>query len=86
MNYKTASLVLDSIKSVQKNTKEFEYEFIVVDNASGECDLELIRKYCPQTVCVQAFENLGFGRANNLGLEYASGEYIFFESRYSFTE
>ena len=52
VNYKTASLVLDSIKSVQKNTKEFEYEFIVVDNASGECDLELIRKYCPQTVCV----------------------------------
>ena len=43
VNYKTASLVLDSIKSVQKNTKEFE--FIVVDNASGECDLELIRKY-----------------------------------------
>lgn len=78
VNYKTASLVLDSIKSVQKNTKEFEYEFIVVDNASGECDLELIRKYCPQTVCVQAFENLGFERANNLGLEYASGEYIFF--------
>ena len=74
VNYKTASLVLDSIKSVQKNTKEFEYEFIVVDNASGECDLELIRKYCPQTVCVQAFEKLGFGRANNLGLEDASGE------------
>lgn len=78
VNYKTASLILDSIKSVQKNTKGVEYEFVVVDNASEVYDLELIQKHCPQAICVQALENLGFGRANNLGLEHASGDYIFF--------
>ena len=42
VNYKTASLVIDSIKSVKENTT-VDYEIIeVVDNASGDF-LDLIR-------------------------------------------
>lgn len=29
-------------------------------------------------ICVQADENMGFGRANNLGMTYASGDCILF--------
>lgn len=78
VNYKTASLILDSIKSVKEKTEDVDYEIIVVDNASDDSSLELIQKQYPEVICVQAVENLGFGRANNLGMTYASGDCILF--------
>lgn len=78
VNYKTARLILDSIKSVKEKTEDVDYEIIVVDNASGDGSLELIQKQYPEVICVQADENMGFGRANNLGMTYASGDCILF--------
>lgn len=78
VNYKTASLIIDSIKSVKENTVEVNYEIIVVDNASGDGSLERIQKQYPEVICVQAVKNLGFGCANNLGMTYASGNFILF--------
>ena len=69
VNYKTASLVIDSIKSVKENTTGVDYEIIVVDNASGDYSLDLIRKQ---------YDNLGFGKANNLALDQAKGDCILF--------
>lgn len=34
----------------------FDYEIIVVDNASGDGSLELIQKQYPEVICVQADE------------------------------
>ena len=50
VNYKTASLVIDSIKSVKENTTGVDYEIIVVDNASGDYSLDLIRKQYPEVI------------------------------------
>ena len=36
VNYKTARLILDSIKSDEEKTEDVDYEIIVVDNASGD--------------------------------------------------
>ena len=62
VNYKTASLVLDSIKSVQKNTKEFEYEFIVVDNGSIQNEALLLQKKYPEVHVIRSEQNRFFGR------------------------
>lgn len=78
VNYKTASLVIDSIKSVKENTTGVDYEIIVVDNASGDYSLDLIRKQYPEVICIQADDNLGFGKANNLALDQAKGDCILF--------
>ena len=56
VNYKTARLILDSIKSVKEKTEDVDYEIIVVDNASGDGSLELIQKQYPEVICVQADE------------------------------
>lgn len=78
VNYKTAGLILDSIRSVKEKTQGLAYEIIVVDNSSGDHSLELIKATFPEVICIQSAENLGFGRANNLGIEKAQGECILF--------
>ncbi len=47
------------------------YDVIVVDNASSDETCAIIREEYPQVHLVESNENLGFGRANNIGLRYA---------------
>lgn len=44
---------------------------IVVDNASNDGTVEYIREHFPEIHLVESKENLGFGRANNIGMRYA---------------
>lgn len=56
--------------------KFIEGEIIVVDNASPEKPIEKIRSKFPTVHFVESKVNLGFGKANNLGVERAKGEYV----------
>lgn len=78
VNYKTCSLVEACIESILKNTFGIEYEIIVIDNASKDGSIEYLRPKFPDIIFIQSESNLGFGGANNLGLEIAKGEYYFF--------
>lgn len=44
---------------------------IVVDNASNDGTVEYIREHFPEIHLIESKENLGFGRANNIGMRYA---------------
>lgn len=44
---------------------------IVVDNTPGEKDANYIRERYPEIHLIKTEENLGFGKANNLGMRYA---------------
>ena len=44
---------------------------IVVDNASNDGTVEYITKNYPEIIVLENKENLGFGRANNMGMRYA---------------
>lgn len=78
VNYKTAGLILDSIRSVREKTKGITCEIIVVDNASGDNSESLICSAFPEVIYIRSEKNLGFGRANNLGIEQAKGTCFFF--------
>lgn len=78
VNYKTSSLIIDSILTVKQKTKEVDYEIIVVDNNSGDQSQSQIQRAYPEVIWIQSSDNIGFGRANNLGLEVAKGQCVLF--------
>jgi GT2 family glycosyltransferase len=71
-------LILNSIRSVKKLTESISYEIIVVDNNSEDDSEATIKSVCPEVIYVQSSENMGFGKANNLGINIASGKCILF--------
>jgi GT2 family glycosyltransferase len=78
VNYNTADLLEDCLESLFRLTKGVSYEAIVVDNASSDGSAARVRGRFPQVRLIESGENLGFGRANNLGAAAARGEYLFF--------
>ena len=77
VNYNTLDITKKCIDSLFEKTKDISFEGIVVDNASKdgsyECffyDDRIIYKYLP--------ENLGFGRANNIGINLSKGRNVLF--------
>lgn len=79
VNYNTVYLLLDAIESILKNTKGINYEIIVVDNNSKDGVAEVLTNRFDKKIKFIALpENIGFGRANNKGLEFAKGRNILF--------
>jgi GT2 family glycosyltransferase len=66
VNYNTKDITENCIVSIISQTKDVEYEIILVDNASADGSKEYFEKR--NGICyIYSNENLGFGRANNLG-------------------
>jgi hypothetical protein len=78
VNYNTKKLISNCIKSIYDQVKDVLYEIIVVDNASTDDSIKTIKKTFPDILVIDSNENIGFGRANNLGTKYAKGEFLFF--------
>lgn len=76
VNYNTKDLTLNCIDSIYKYTSDVSFEIILVDNNSTDGSKELFSND-RRVVWVESNENLGFGKANNLGFKYAKGDYIF---------
>ncbi len=78
INYNTLELTKNTINSVIEKTQGIKYEIILVDNASADGSIEYFEeKYRNKIIFLKNRENLGFGRANNKGIEIAKGKYVF---------
>ena len=64
---------LDSIAAAAPNTT---HEVIVVDNASADGTAALVRSRWPAVRVLDAGANLGFARANNLGIRATGSELV----------
>lgn len=76
VSYNARFYLEQCLYSVEAALKNIEGEIIVVDNASPEKPIDFVKPKFPNVHFVESPENLGFGKANNLGVELAKGEYV----------
>lgn len=76
INYRTAELVAACVKSIIKFTRDVSYEIIVVDNHSEDDCKDVLSEISKNIIFIELEDNLGFGVANNKGVEVSSGRNI----------
>lgn len=74
VSYNVKDLLKACVDSIFKLTRGVEYEIIVVDNASTDGSVEMLKKLKGIKLLL-AKENLGFTKGNNLGIKEAKGKY-----------
>lgn len=71
VNYNSFQDTYDCIESIKKTQGELPY-LVVVDNASKNPDLlDGLKDTYPELHLIKNLENVGFGRANNQGIQWA---------------
>ncbi len=76
LNYNTVNLLRLCLRNLLNLPLDFPYEIIVVDNASKDGSLKMMREKFPQIKVITSSKNIGHARGNNLGLKVAQGKYI----------
>ncbi|MDD2792814.1 MAG: glycosyltransferase family 2 protein [Sediminibacterium sp.] len=78
VNFNHSYLTDDLLLSIQQKNSYPAIEIIVVDNASSENPVPGWEKKYPDVRFIRSEQNLGFAGGNNLGVEAATGDYLFF--------
>ncbi len=76
VNYKVPDFIHQCLLSLEKASAMYETEFFVVDNASNDESVEVIKKMHPHVTCIENNNNVGFSKANNIAMRKAKGEYM----------
>src|SRR5690242_2665743 len=76
VSWNTAHLLDACLASVFETVRGLDFEVIVVDNASSDGSVEMVRERYPQVKLVCNDANVGFARANNQAYAASSGKYF----------
>jgi len=76
VNYNVKHFLLQCLQSVQKAINNIEAEVFVVDNASSDNSVEMLKEKFPWVKLIANTENTGFSYANNQAVKLAKGEFI----------
>lgn len=78
LSYNTKELIRKCLTSVYSTIKSTSFEVIVVDNASSDQSVAMIKTDFKKVHLIESKENLGFGNGINLGVKSATGKYVLF--------
>jgi len=76
VSYNCHDMLRNCLESIRNARLPFQYEVIVVDNASSDGGPDAIAADFPEVALIRNTENVGFARANNQGIRQAAGEYV----------
>lgn len=76
VSYNTANLLQGCVEKLRSASKRLKVESIFVDNASKDNSVNVIRENFSDCRLIENMQNLGFGRANNQALTFATGRYV----------
>lgn len=76
VNYNTAHLLPEMWQCLQRALGHLRVEIIIVDNASRDDSISVIKTVCASAKLISNAVNVGFGRANNQALAHVHGRYV----------
>lgn len=76
INYKSAQLVCDCVRSIYAQNSKINFEIIVVDNHSEDGSKEKICSLFREIIWIEMSYNSGFARANNEGIRKSKGDVV----------
>lgn len=77
VTYNTADLIGACLQSVLAS-RQISREVFVVDNASADGGVNVVREHFPEVRLIANEDNRGFGAANNQALKECTGRYVVF--------
>jgi len=78
VNYNVKEFLLNLLDSIQRAKKNLKIETIVIDNNSDDGSIPVLKSKYPEVITIENKINVGFGAANNQGIEISSGKFILF--------
>jgi hypothetical protein len=78
VNFNDKAHLGDCLSSLEKGISGLAAEVILVDNNSQDGSLELVRTSFPRVRLIQNAENIGYAKANNIGIKASRGDFILF--------
>jgi GT2 family glycosyltransferase len=78
VTFNSAADVGTCLESIPAAAAATAHDVVVVDNASADGTAALVRERFPDVRVLDAGGNLGFARANNLGIRATAGELVLF--------
>ncbi len=76
VNYNVKYFLEHCLCSVQKAVQNIEAEVLVIDNCSSDGSVSYLNPLFPGVRFIKNSENLGFGKANNLCIRLAKGDFV----------
>jgi GT2 family glycosyltransferase len=76
VSYNTSSYIRRALESLFRETHLTTFEVIVVDNASSDGSVAMIRQFFPQVTLIESGANIGFAGGVQLGAQQATGNYL----------
>jgi len=76
VNYNVREFLRQSLLSLRRALAVLSAEIFVVDNASVDGSVEMVRQEFPEVKIIANHKNLGFARANNQALRQALGRFV----------
>jgi N-acetylglucosaminyl-diphospho-decaprenol L-rhamnosyltransferase len=77
VNWNVLQLLAACLESIQRSPNPPSLEIIVVDSASSDESVAMLKQRFPDVITLAQTENIGFTRGNNLGMKSARGRYLF---------
>jgi GT2 family glycosyltransferase len=78
VNWNVKDYLKKCLLSIKRHAGGLRYEIIVVDNASSDDSVTMVRRDFPDVKLIENNENVGYGSAHNQAMKIAQGEYILF--------
>ena len=76
VNYNVKHFLGQCLNSVKRAIENIDAEVFVVDNASSDGSVEMVKESFPWITLMPSESNLGFSKGNNQAMQKATGEYV----------